>query len=83
MEKATLNMGPDLRLKLHRVKGGSSEVKVPGGHGYAHELAHFVDCIAKNKPSTVVTPESALQSVKLIEAEVRSARLGRTVAVRL
>ncbi|MEK7477654.1 MAG: Gfo/Idh/MocA family oxidoreductase [Candidatus Coatesbacteria bacterium] len=83
MQKATLAMGPDLKLLLHRVRGGTVEVKAPAGDGYGHELAHFVECIRKNKASPVVTPESALQSVKLVEAEVRSVRSGKTVRVRL
>ena len=83
MKKATLSMGPDLKLTLNRVRGGTTEVKAPAGDGYGHELAHFVECIRKNKASPVVTPESAMQSVKLVEAEVRSARAHKTVRVRL
>jgi len=83
MQKATLNLGPDLKLRLHRVNGVTSDVPVPAGDGYGHELAHFVQCIRKNRPSPVVSPESALQSVKLVEAEVRSARSRRTVRVSL
>lgn len=81
MEKATLTMGPDLKLLLHRVKGGTIEIKAPAGDGYGHELAHFVSCIRKNLASPVVSPESALESVKLVEAEIRSARSRRSVRV--
>jgi predicted dehydrogenase len=83
MQKATLNLGTDLKLSLHRMRGGTTEVKVPAGDGYGHELNHFVECIRKNKASPVVSPESALRSVKLIEAEVRSALGRKTVPVRL
>ena len=66
-----------------RVSARVKPVKVPPGDGYSHELADFVACIRGNRASKVVTPESALASVRLIEAEVASARAGKTVRVRL
>jgi len=81
MERATLNMTPDLALKLHLKKGGTKAVPVPPGDGYSLELAHFADCIRRNKKSAVVTPESSADSVRLVEAEVKSARTGKTVRV--
>jgi len=83
MKRATLVMAPDLSLTLLPVSGGVKPVKVPPGDGYSHELADFVACIRGNRASKVVTPESALASVRLIEAEVASARAGKTVRVRL
>jgi predicted dehydrogenase len=74
-------MAPDLSLTLMPVKGGAKAVKVPAGDGYSHELADFVACIRGNRASRVVSPESALASVRLIEAEVSSARTGRAVRV--
>ena len=53
------------------------------GDGYFCELKHFVECIAAGKPSPIVPPQSAYQSVKLIEAEVKSALTGKTVPVKL
>ena len=78
MEKATLYLaGSDLIL----CPAGGSPRKVPleAGDGYYHELKHFVDCIRRNRVSTVVPPESALRSVQLVEAEVKSARSGKIV----
>lgn len=83
MEKATLECGRDFVLTLHPMKGKSRPVKVPKGDGYEHELRHFVECIVKNKLSDVVTPKSALDSVKLIEFEMKSALSGKTVPVKL
>ncbi len=82
MEKATLHCTPDLTLSLLPNRGKSKRVKCPKGDGYSAELRHFVDCIANRTASKIVTPTSALQSVKLIEAEVQSAKTGRRVAVR-
>jgi len=81
MERATLSLTPDLSLKLFPKKGGMKAVSVPAGDGYSLELAHFVDCIKRNKRSTLVTPASAADSVRLVEAEVQSARSGKPVRV--
>ncbi len=82
MEKATLDMTRELILTLYPVKGKAQAVKVPQGDGYEHELKHFVDCIRRGKASDVVSPESALQSVKLVEAEIASVKSGKAVAIR-
>lgn len=82
MEKATLIMGPDLKLALHTSNGKSRELKVPKGDGYQAELQHFVDCIRKDVASDVVSPESAMHSVKLIEAELASLKTSKRVVVR-
>jgi len=83
MEKATLMCDTDLRLMLHQVRGKPRELKVKDGDGYEHELRHFVDCIAKGKKSPVVSPESAIESVKLVEYELASAKRRRPVNVKL
>jgi len=82
MEKATLVFGPDMSLTLHPQRGKSRAIEVPPGDGYQRELAHFIDCIAKGRKSDVVSPESALASVRLVECEVKSALTGKTVPVK-
>ena len=81
MEKATLEYAPDHTLTLRRLKGKSRQLKAPPGDGYGRELAHFVECITKDRSSDVAPPKSAMESVKLIELEVKSALSGRTVPV--
>jgi predicted dehydrogenase len=83
MEKATLELGADGVLQLHGLDGSSTAIPVASGDGYGHELRHFVDCIAHRRATTVVPPESALQSVRLIEAEIESAAAGKPVKVKL
>lgn len=83
MEKATLNCTADLTLTLHPAEGESKALPCPAGDGYEHELRHFVECIAEDKPSEVVSPQSAMESVKLIECEMESVRTGETVPVEL
>jgi predicted dehydrogenase len=83
MEKATLELDAGGALSLHGLDGSTTAVPVPSGDGYQHELRHFVDCIARKRDTTIVPPESALQSVRLIEAEIESAATGKPVTVRL
>ncbi len=82
MEEATLDMTRDTKLYLYPLRGKAAEVKVPAGDGYFHELSHFVQCVRSNRGSDVVSPESAMNSVKILEAEVESARLSKPVSVR-
>ncbi len=80
MEKATMvfQLGQD--TMLHLANGKSQALKVVEHDGYYNELHHYVDCIAKNKNSNMVTPASAVQTVELIEAEAKSALTGKRVA---
>lgn len=82
MEKATLRFDAG-GLLLYPVEGRPKTIPVRNADGYVNELKHFVACIEANRGSDVVTPETALQSVQLIEAEVKSAEKGKPVAVRL
>lgn len=78
LEKATLYFtGSD--LILCPAGGSPGKVPVEAGDGYYHELKHYLDCVLKNRASPVVPPESAMQSVKLVEAEMQSARSGKIV----
>jgi predicted dehydrogenase len=83
MEKATLELDAGGTLSVRGVDGSSAVVPLPAGDGYQHELRHFVDCIARGRDTTIVPPESALQSVRLVEAEIESAATGQPVKVRL
>ena len=47
------------------------------------ELNDFIACLNKGKKCKVVTPDSSLASVKLVEAEIKSAMTGKKVAVKL
>ena len=80
LERATLTFGAD-GLMLYPRRGKARKVKVAAGDGYIHELKHFLDCIAKGRSSDVVPPKSAMQTIRLIEAEVKSARGAKTVKI--
>ncbi len=79
MEKASLAMHADGKLMLYKPGRDPELVKVPAGDGYGRELVHFIECIGFGRKSKVVSPESAMLSVKLIEAEIKSAVTGKNV----
>lgn len=78
MDGASLHLSADGKLALYPVSGEPTEIPLDAGSGYFHELAHFLDCIEHGKNSPVLTPESARNSVRLVEAEIASAREGGT-----
>jgi predicted dehydrogenase len=82
MDRATLELAADGNLKLHRSEGSSAVVPVAEGDGYSLELRHFIDCVASRCATTIVPPESAVQSVRLVEAEVKSAATGKPVKIK-
>ena len=43
---------------------------------YYGEIVYFMDCVKNGTPPTLCLPESSMLSVKLVEAEMRSADLG-------
>ncbi|MHC4535381.1 MAG: Gfo/Idh/MocA family protein [Planctomycetota bacterium] len=43
---------------------------VSGGEGYYYELKHFTDCIKLSQPSDIITVESVIQTLEIIEWEV-------------
>jgi predicted dehydrogenase len=67
---------------LRLTRGGQSETIDCGpGYGYAAELKYFLDCVGKGQKPTIVTADDAVRSIKIVEAEVRSARSGEVVKV--
>ena len=59
-------------LKLYQ-NGEAKDVPLSSQMGYAIEIAYFVECIEKGTAPTIVTLEDAAESVRLVEAECRSA----------
>lgn len=66
-------------LTLYQAGLSPQGIELPGGMGYEHEIAYFVDCITRGQRPARVTLASAAESVRLIEAEVKSVATGRRV----
>ena len=47
--------------------------------GYAAELAYMAECVRSGRAPTVVTAAEAAESIRIVEAEVRSVRTGQVV----
>lgn len=78
-ERATASFDIDAAQQLTLWEPGQPmrAVDVPGGMGYEHEIAYFLDCVRTGTKPRRITMRDAARSVAIIEAEVRSARGGR------
>lgn len=79
MERTTLHLEPDGKLRLCRDGLAPEILPVEPGDGWRHELNHFVDCILAGRESGTITAGDAADSIKLVLAEVESVRTGRRV----
>lgn len=68
--------GGEAQLVL--IEGGNqpAPVQVPGGMGYEHEIAYFLDCIRDGRQPETVTVRDAAVSVQIAEAEKASIEAG-------
>ncbi len=81
-EKATAVFDLAAADQLTLFTGGKrTAVKVREGMGYQHEIAYFAECIRKGSRPRTVDPASAAMSVKIVEAEVKSVRTGKSVKI--
>lgn len=80
-EKATIqyDMVSGQPLTVYTATGKEIKPKVPAGTGWDRELDYFLNCVAKKRKPTVVTAKSSLESLKLVEAELKSIRTGKAV----
>lgn len=63
--------GAQLQVNPNHEPGYTAELSPDAG--YYRELVYFLDAVIHDKPIVVCTPESAAESLEIIEAEVRSA----------
>lgn len=75
------NSAADPALVLYTAEGEQVLPEVEPGAGYAREMAYFFQCLESGQAPTRVTPEDALQSVRLCAAERESARTGRPITL--
>ena len=68
-------------LKLIEPGREPQAIEAGPGMGYEHELAYYINCINNNQAPSTVTVASAAMSVKIAEAEQKSALTRRPVKV--
>ena len=56
---------------------GSINLKNTGG--FYNEIAYFVECVKTGKAPTLITPEQSFTSLKMLLAEIESARTNQTL----
>jgi predicted dehydrogenase len=55
---------------------------LPAGTGWSRELEYFIDCIESKKKPKVITAASSLETVKMVEAELKSIEKGKAVTIK-
>ncbi len=84
LEKAALafDTARQPAFRLYPAKGAMRVPAVPPGDAHGRQLAYFAAALAGKKQPTLTTLEESCASVRLVEAEKKSATTGRVVAVR-
>jgi len=83
LEKAVIvyNCTQSPAFKICPLKGEVITPKVEAGDGYSLEIAHFIKAVSGKSVPEVLTPAQSCDSVRIIDAEKKSARIGRKVAI--
>ncbi|MBN2130040.1 MAG: Gfo/Idh/MocA family oxidoreductase [Sedimentisphaerales bacterium] len=68
-------------LTVYPARGDAFAPELDAGDGYAHEIEYFAQSICGKALNKVITALDALESLRLVEAEVESLRLGKAVAL--
>lgn len=74
-ERATLEMGDKLIL-TRKETGKSEEITFERVNALAAETAYFVECILGKHENVINPPESSMDTIRLVHAEVESANNG-------
>lgn len=79
-ERATAVYDFSAKEPLTIYEGGkSSAATLDSEMGYALEIAYFLDCIRKSRRPEKVTLRDGAEAIRIVEAEVQSARSGKPV----
>ena len=85
-EKAAVEYSTLRSPTLTVYEDGAKEPKhpeVPAQDGYTEELRYFVGCVASGRKPERIAPAAAVAAVAIVEAEMKAARKGRPVAVKV
>ena len=66
-------------LCVYPQTGEPSVPKLPEGDGYQYEIQWFMDVLCGKRVACVTTPEQSRDSVKIVDAEKKSAKTGKIV----
>lgn len=82
-EKATVTFGPFNRnpIMVYPNEGKPFVPKLATATGYEAEIRYFLRQVETGRPGETLTARDAREAVALVQAERRSARIGRTVRI--
>jgi len=72
--------GPE--VVVYPAKGGVQKITCKDSDGWTEEINYFLDCIERKQRPTIVTARSSADSIAVAEAEIKSVKTGKPVAVR-
>jgi len=83
MEKATItyDCSREPAFRLCPTKGDVITPEIESGDGYSLEIAHFVKILAGEKLPAITRPQQSRDSVRIVQAEVDSARTGKKISL--
>jgi len=83
MEKATLvyDLTRDPAFRVCPAEGEAFTPQVAEGDGWFLQIAHFAKAVKGKKVKTITTLEESMNSVKIVEAEKKSASKGKKVSI--
>jgi predicted dehydrogenase len=84
MEKATIvyDLTRQTMFKVYPAKGNPFTPEVEKGDGYLRQTEYFAKLIRGEKVEPVTTLQQSRDSVKIVEAEKKSAKIARKVAIK-
>lgn len=79
LEEATLEFNHlgDMSLHVHTASGEDVVPELASGDGYSREQEYFFQCIESGERPSIVTPESSLESLALVEVERKAVETGQ------
>lgn len=80
LERAAIKLGSD--VTVYPDDGEPYQLETAPEDGHYWELKDFVSSVSEGRPSRIVTPEDAIASIELCQAELRSALERREVVLR-
>jgi len=66
-------------LIVYPAAGEAFTPELPKDDAYQAEIAYFLDCIVRQQQPTIVTPEDARESVRLVQAEAEALQSGKII----
>lgn len=79
---AVFDLGAGMPLMLYERGQKGRGVELAAGMGYEYEIGYFLECIASGRKPERVTVKEAVGDILIAEAEERSVKTGRRVAIR-